>query len=168
MRPCSSISRGRDQAGYLLIECLVYLSVIVVILGLGTGAFYVCWDHSKALHYATDDINAALHAGERWRTDIRNATGQITVKTTAEGEQLRIPGPAGGIIYSVRDGEVRRQMASSDFSELLLPKVQASQMLAETRGPVVAWRWELELTPHRKETRLPLLFTFEAAAKPTP
>jgi len=26
-----------------------------------TGRFYVCWDYSKALHYATDDINAALH-----------------------------------------------------------------------------------------------------------
>src|ERR1700690_441955 len=113
MKPCLSISRERDQAGYLLIECLVYLSVIVVILGLGTGAFYVCWDHSKALHYATDDINAALHAGERWRADIRNATGQITVKTTAEGEQLRIPGRAGGIIYSFSGGEVRRQIASS-------------------------------------------------------
>ena len=109
MKPCSSISRARAQAGYLLIECLVYLSVIVVILGLGTGAFYVCWDHSKALHFATDDINAALHAGERWRADIRNATGKITVETTADGEQVRIPREAGGIIYTFSGGEVRRQ-----------------------------------------------------------
>ena len=41
-------------------------------------------------------------------------------------------------------------------------------MVMDTRGPVSAWRWELELTPRRKEARLPLLFTFEAAAKPTP
>jgi hypothetical protein len=32
---------------------------------------------------------------------------------------------------------------------------------------VTAWRWEVELTPRRKETHLPLLFTFEAAVKPT-
>jgi hypothetical protein len=168
MKPHSSISRDQAQTGYLLIECLVYLSVIVVILGLALGAFYMCWDYSKALHYATDDINAALHAGERWRADIRNATGKITVETTAEGERLRIPQGTDDLIYSFNAGEVHRQLASSDFSELLLPKVTVSQMVTEKRGPVAAWRWEVELTPHRKETRLPLLFTFEAAAKPTP
>lgn len=168
MKLRSSISRDQAQTGYLLIECLVYLSVIVVILGLGLGAFYVCWDYSKALHYATDDINAALHAGERWRADIRNATGKIAVETTPEGERLRIPHGANEIIYNFNAGEVRRQIASSGFSELLLPKASGSQMVTETRGPVAAWRWELELTPRRKETHLTLLFTFEAAAKPTP
>ena len=162
------MSKAGARSGYLLIECLVYLSVIVVVLGLATGAFYVCWDHSKALHQATDDINAALHAGERWRADIRKATGKITVETTAEGEQLRIPRAPGGIVYRFRAGEVRRQVDSSDFSELLLPQVKVSQMATETRGPVTAWRWELELAPHRKEARVPLGFTFEAAAGPTP
>jgi len=168
MRLRSSISQDRAQAGYLLIECLVYLSVLVVILGLGIGAFYVCWDYSKALHYTTDDINAALHAGERWRADIRNATGKITGETTPEGERLRIPQGTNELIYSFNAGEVHRQLASSDFSELLLPKVKVSQMMTETRGLVAAWRWEVELTPRRKETHLSLLFTFEAAAKPTP
>jgi len=168
MRLQSSISADRTRGGYLLIECLVYLSVITVILGLALGAFYVCWDRSKALHYATDDINAALHAGERWRADIRNATGKITVQTTPEGERLRIPCGTNVLIYSFHANEVRRQIASSDFSELLMPKVKISQMMKETRGPVAAWRWEVELTPHRSETRLPMQFTFEAAAKPTP
>ena len=168
MKLRSSICHAQARTGYLLIECLVYLSVLVVILGFGLGAFYVCWDYSKALHYATDDINAALHAGERWRADIRNATGKITVEITAEGERLRIPCGTNVLIYSFNADEVRRQIASSDFSELLLPKVKGSQMVTETRGPVAAWRWELELKSRRKETRLPLLFTFEAAAKPTP
>jgi hypothetical protein len=168
MKPHSLIFHARARAGYLLIECLVYLSVFVVIFGLALGAFYVCWDYSKALHYATDDINAALHAGERWRADIRSATGKIAVETTLEGERLRIPQGTDELIYSFNAGEVHRQLASSDFSELLLPKVTVSQMVTEKRGPVAAWRWELELTPRRKETHLPLLFTFEAAAKPTP
>ena len=101
MKPHSSISRGQAPAGYLLIECLVYMSVIVVVIGLGFGAFYVCWDRSKALYYATDDINAALHAGERWRADIRSATGKIAVEATAEGERLRIPRGTGEIIYEL-------------------------------------------------------------------
>ena len=41
-------------------------------------------------------------------------------------------------------------------------------MVMDTRGTVTAWRWELELKPRRKETHLPLRFTFEAAAKTAP
>jgi hypothetical protein len=168
MKLFPSISRARAGAGILLVECLVYIGVFAVLLGIGYGTFYVCWDYSKALRYATDDIASALRAGERWRADIRGATGKITVETTAQGEQLRIPRRTTAIIYSFKAGELRRQLASSRFSELVLPTVKTSQMVKEARGPVTAWRWELELTPRRKETRLPLLFTFEAPAKTTP
>lgn len=168
MKPRLSIPRVGASAGYLLIECLVYFGVFAILLGIGYGAFYVCWDYSKALHYATDDITAALHAGERWRADIRNATGKITVETTAAGERLRIPCGTNEVLYRFNAGEIHRQVASSDFSELLLPTVKASQMVRDARGPVSAWRWELELKSRRKEARLPLLFTFEAAAKPMP
>jgi hypothetical protein len=168
MKLHSSISPTRTLTGSLLIECLIYISVFAVILGLGVGAFYVCWDHSKALHYATDDITAALHAGERWRADIRHATGAIIGETAPDGERLRIPHGTNDIIYSFNAGEIRRQIAASNFSELLLAKVKASEMVMETRGPVAAWRWEVELASRRKETRLPLAFTFEAAAKLTP
>ena len=163
-----SISHARAQAGVLLLECIVYIAIFAVILGMALAAFYLCWDDSKALLYATDDISAALRAGERWRVDVRSATGKITVETTSQGEFLRIPHGASVVLYSFSAGEVRRQLASSDFSESLLPTVKASQMMMDTRGPVSAWRWELELKPRRKETHLPLLFTFEAAAKATP
>ena len=168
MKLFPSISRARACAGILLVECLVYIGVFAVLLGVGYGTFYACWDYSKALRYATDDIASALRAGERWRADIRSATGKITVETTPQGEHLRIPQGTTAIIYSFKAGELHRQLASSRFSELVLPTVKASQMVKEVRGPVAAWRWELELTSRRKETHLPLLFTFEAAAKTTP
>ena len=152
----------------MLVECLVYLAVFAILLGIGTASFYFCWDHSQALIYATDDIATALRTGERWRADVRAATGKITIETTADGKRLRIPRGTNELIYSFNAGEVRRKFASSGFSESLLPAVKASQMVMDTRGPVSAWRWELELKPRRKETHLPLLFTFEAAAKTTP
>jgi hypothetical protein len=167
MKLRTNISRVRRQAGVLLVECIVYIAVFAILLGIGTAAFYFCWDHSKALIYATDDVESALRAGERWRADIRNATGNISVETTATGEVVKIPKSESEILYHFDSGEVRRQMASSDFSELLLPKVKTSQMKLDARGEVHAWRWELELTERRKETHLPLLFTFEAVqAKP--
>jgi hypothetical protein len=164
----SAISSARRQAGIMLVECLVYLAVFTILLGIGTASFYFCWDHSRALIYATDDIATALHTGERWRADVRAATGKITVETTATGEVVRIPETKKEIVYRFESGELRREIPTSGNSWLLLPKVETSRMETETRGGVTAWRWELELTERRKETHLPLRFTFEAAAQTKP
>ncbi len=162
MKLSQNISRVRRQAGILLTECLVYIAVFAILLGIGTATFYFCWDHSTALIYATNDIESALRAGERWRADVRNATGKISVETTATGETVKIPEGEKEILYRFDTGEVRRQ-ATPEFSELLLPKVKSSQMKLDARGAVRAWRWELELVQRRKQTQMPLLFTFEAA-----
>lgn len=146
----------------MLIECLVYLAVFVILLGIATTAFYFCWDHTRALIFATDDVAAALHAGERWRADVRSATGKIAVETTATGEVVRIPKAEREIIYRFESGEVRREVSTLKMPQLLLPKVKASLMQADARGAVDAWRWELELGSRRKEAQLPLRFTFEA------
>ena len=163
MKLRTHIPHVRSQGGILLVECLVYLAVFAILLGIGMAAFYFCWDHSKAMIYATDDIASALRAGERWRADVRSASGKISVEATTNGEVLRIPETEKEIIYRFGTGEVRRQIASETFSRLLLSKVKASQMKMDARGEVTAWRWELELAPRRRETHLPLLFTFEAA-----
>ncbi|HKI68612.1 MAG TPA: hypothetical protein VKA67_03425, partial [Verrucomicrobiae bacterium] len=136
-------------------------------LGMGTAAFYVLWDNSAALISSTDDIASALRAGEQWREDVRNATGIITVKSTSEGETVRMPEGGGKeIVYHFSAGKVRRQL-SSGASRLLLAKVKTSQMKLDARKRVTAWRWELKLKERRPEMHLPLWFTFEAA-QPTP
>ena len=168
MKLPAPISRTRVPAGVLLLECLVYIALFAVILNLALVTFYLCWDNSKALTYATDDIASALRAGERWRADVRSATGKITIETTSQGENLQIPHGKSVVLYSFSAGEIHRQLASSSFSESLLTTVQTSQMVSDSRGAVNAWKWELQLKSRRKETHLPLLFTFEAAAKTTP
>jgi hypothetical protein len=42
-------------AGIMLLECVVYIAVLMVILGLGGTAFYLCWDN-RDLRRNTDDI----------------------------------------------------------------------------------------------------------------
>jgi Tfp pilus assembly protein FimT len=163
MKPPRNISNTHRAAGIMLIECLVYIAVFAVLTSIGMAVFYFCWDHTRAVIFATEDVSSALRAGERWRADVRGATGKITVETTAAGEVVRLPEPEKEIVYRFESGEVRREVSASKNSQVLLPKVKSSQMQAETRGPVSAWRWELELTPRRQETQLPLLFTFEAA-----
>ena len=152
----------------MLIECLVYIAVFGILLGGGTAVFYFCWDHTKAVMFATNDISAALRAGEHWRADVRDATGKISVTTTTAGELVQIPESKKEVIYRFESGEVRREIPALRQSRLLLPKVSTSRkMSAMPRGSVSAWRWELELKERRKETHLPLLFTFEAA-QPNP
>jgi len=152
----------------LLLECMVYIAIFAVITGLGTATFYLCWENSRALRYTTEDVAAALRAGERWRADIRGATGTITIEHAAAGELLRIPCGTNEIFYRFAAGEIRRQSASSGFTESMLTAVEASQMVTDRRGPVNAWRWELELEPHREVTHLPLQFSFEAATETAP
>jgi hypothetical protein len=163
MKLPQNISRAHGTLGMMLLECLVYLSIFVILLGGATTVFYFCWDHTQALIYTTDDITLALHTGERWRADVRAATGIITVETTATGELARIPEGAKSVSYRFESGEVRRQVSTSDYQELLLAKVKTSEMKPDARGSVTAWRWELEVLPRREEAQLPLLFTFEAA-----
>ncbi len=163
MKLPSAISKTRRAAGILLVQCLVYISVFAILTGIGFAAFYLCWDHSKALIYATDDISSALRAGERWRADVRGATGKISVESTTAGEVVRIPEPEKEITYRFESGEVRREISTLKISQLLLQKVRTSQMQEEPRDGVTAWRWELVLNERRPETQLPLLFTFEAA-----
>ena len=163
MKLPQNISRAHGTLGMMLLECLVYLSIFVILLGGATTVFYFCWDHTQALIYTTDDITLALHTGERWRADVRAATGIITVETTATGALARIPEGAKSVSYRFESGEVRRQVSTSDYQELLLAKVKTSEMKPDARGSVTAWRWELEVPPRRKEAQLPLLFTFEAA-----
>jgi hypothetical protein len=78
--------------------------------------------------------------------------------------------PEGGkeISYRLAAGELWRQTSPQNVSQLLLSKVNSSQMQSDPRGQVTAWRWELQLNERRRETHLPLVFTFEAVPKTNP
>lgn len=158
-----TISRARSASGMFLLECLVYIAVFAIVLGGATTAFYFCWDHSAALVGATDKIASTLHTGERWRADVRAATGKISVRSSATGEVVWIPEGAHEVVYRFESGAVSRQSSATAQPLLLLPGVTASQMNMDARNGVNAWRWELELAPDRRQTHLPLRFTFEAA-----
>ena len=158
-----NISNPRGRSGILLMECMVYLAVFFILLGGATAVFYFCWDHTRATIFTANEIESALRAGECWRADVRAATGKISVETTATGETVRIPEGGKEVFYRFTGGELRREIPEQNNSRLLLAKVKASEMKPETRDNVTAWRWELEVTPRRKETHIPLLFTFAAA-----
>jgi prepilin-type N-terminal cleavage/methylation domain-containing protein len=148
--------------GFTLIECLVYMVVLAIVLGLASAAFYRCWDDNKAITHNGNDIVRTLKVGETWREDMRAATGPIQVTTTNSEQEMRIPRGNKQLIYSFANGEVRKQTDANRPWLVVLPKVKSSQMQIDKRQNVTAWRWEVELEATRKKTHTRPLFTFEA------
>jgi Tfp pilus assembly protein FimT len=147
--------------GFTIIECLVYISVMAVILGIGLMAFYRCWDDNKAITRNGNDIVRTLKAGETWRADMRAATGPIHVVTTSSEQTVRIPSGKKDLTYSFANGELRKRTGNDSPWYVVLPKVKSSQMEMDKRDAVTAWRWELELASQRKNAKVRPLFTFE-------
>jgi len=153
---------NRTPRGFTILECLVYVSVLGVILAIGSAAFYRCWDDNKAITRNEDDIVRTLKAGEIWRADLRSATGPIQVTSAGSEQTIHIPCGNRPLIYSFADGEVRKQTGKDGAWQVVLPKVKSSQMQSEKRDRVTAWRWEVELASTRKNAKMHPLFTFEA------
>jgi hypothetical protein len=161
MKLCAN--KRSHQTGVALIECLVYIAVFALLMGGGTTAFYFCWDHTRAVIFTTNEIQSALTAGETWRADVRAASGKISIQTTTTSETVTIPEGSKNVVYRFADGQLFREIPAQNHSRVLLDRVKASEITSAARDGVDAWRWELEIQPRRKETHLPLLFTFEAA-----
>lgn len=158
-----------SNAGFTLVEMLVYISVLLVIVGVGFSALYRCMDTSRALSRNTSDIADALHAGEDWRADVRAAVAPIQMQTNADEWILRIPTKPNEVSYRFANNHVSRRLGNNDWSPMLV-NVKSSEFVSEARSNMVVWRWELELQSRsRKFTAMKPLFTFiavpEAQAK---
>jgi type II secretory pathway pseudopilin PulG len=153
------------QRGYLLVEALVYIGVVVVLLGVAYSAMYRSIDRSIALRRNADDITSALHAGERWRADVRAAANQVRLEDTDAGQLLYLEGPSTTVVYSFATNAISRRVGTGPWVRLL-PNAKSSTMSADRREYVTVWRWELELqtraTGSVRPGRIRPLFTFLA------
>ena len=162
----------KQQRGYLLVEALVYIGVVTALLGVAYAAMYQCIDRSIALRRNADDITSALHAGERWRADVRAASSQVRLEDTNAGQLLYLEGLSSAVVYSFATNAISRRSGAGPWVRLL-PKVKFSTMTADRREFVTAWRWELEIqtraTGSAKPGRIRPLFTFLAVPeRPSP
>lgn len=143
----SSHRSHRHRRGITLIECLVYIAAIATVMGMGTAAFYACFNSMKALRRNADDISRTIGAGELWRKDMRAATRPVQFDAAAQ--LLRIPRGDTQVSYKFSDAAVQRQARTDAPWVTLLPNVQQSEMVSDPRTKLTAWRWELELKSAR-------------------
>jgi len=169
MKLASSTKRLSQREAFMLIECLVYMSMLAVLMGLGYAAMYRSMDASTGLRRNASDITQALNAGERWRDDVRAATQPLRVEHDKDGEIiLHIPRVDTEVTYQFASNTVSRRVGSAEWS-LALEHVNNSTFISDPRTRVTAWKWELELQPYRKSlTHLHPLFTFIAVSTNTP
>lgn len=162
---------GRTEQAYLLTEALVYIGLVFVLLGVAYVALYRFIDHSVVLARNAQDVSRALHAGERWRQDVRAAGAGVRVENTPDGQTLHLANQHREISYTFRDGVVWRRLGPGPWVRLL-QGVKASSMQADVQPQVTSWRWELELQPQTKAAikagRVRPLFTFLAVPQTPP
>ena len=147
------------RRGFTLVELLVYVAVLGTVVTVAWLTYYRCWEHSLGVLRNCDDIVRAVEAGERWRDDVRNASGAPSL---ADGV-LRLPRQGGDVRYRFAGEAVERQVGEGAWVPCLAG-VKASRMVLDEGKHVRSWRWEVELKVRRKRARIRPLFTFRAVA----
>jgi Tfp pilus assembly protein FimT len=160
-----SILFQRRAAGYMLVEALVYIGLVVVVLGTAYAVMYRCVENSTILRRNSQDMAAALNAGERWRADIRASRPPLQIESSETSQTLQLKTEKGEVVYRFETNTVTRSVEGQ--SEIrLLSDVKTSEMQANSRKKVIAWQWEVELLPrakgYYKPGRVRPLFTFTA------
>lgn len=156
----------RSRAAIGLVECLVYLAVFVVIAFLAFNSFFRLVGASTGMRRNADDIVAAMQAGERWRADVRELA-RAPEFAERDGVALTLlPHTNATVAYFFASNTVWRAANINRPPVPLLRRVRASRMVEETRPPVTAWKWDVELITVNKNARTRPVFTFLAVPPP--
>lgn len=146
-----------SQRGILLVDLMFYVSLLAIVLALAAVVFNQFLSRTAQLRRNISDLERVISAGERWRADVRGATGGLIVR---ENEAV-IPQEKGNVVYKFGK-VVRRRGAGSEAEWVALAGVKASRMTEERRATAIGWKWEVELESRRKDAKMRPLFTFFA------
>ena len=163
MRTSKSGTTLRRQRGIMLVECLIYLAITALLVGLGMALFIRCLNAASDLSRNADEIARTVSVGERWRADLRQATAAPQL-SAAHAAELVIPQAGGPVTYLVADDAIWRRAAGEATWTRLLERVAHAEWNAEARGPVTAWHFDLELKSRKRGARLRPLFSFVGVA----
>lgn len=158
----------RRRDGVMLVECLLYLALFTLIVGLAFSSFYRTLENSTALERNAAAIARTWRTGERWRDDVRLAVGPLRTTTNGAELTLRIPRAGGEVSYVFGEGTVFREETPGGRREEVLANVKVSEFHRDLYRHATAWRWELELQGRQKVARVRPLFTFQAVARTEP
>ena len=156
-------NRRSRQRGILLLNCVIYLGVFVVLVGLG----FVLLAKFVAFHgdfkRVAGDITRTLRAGEQWRADVRKANGPIEISQDNWQSAFIIPQRDDGVIYRYDRTNVWKVLPGGTIELPVLKGVAECRFVRDEREEVVAWRWEIVLNTKKKRVVTRPRFSFIAA-----
>ena len=153
---------ARRERAIVLIDLMVYMALLAFILILLAVVFDQGMQQSGHLRRNIADIERAMKAGERWRAEVRSATGEPWLQTVDGVEFFHIPIGTNQIAYSFQSNRVYRFISTNEGWQVALRDVKSAQVLAERREHAAGWRWEIELERRQKTVHVRPLFTFLA------
>src|SRR5689334_21701286 len=115
----------KTENGFSIIECMVYIALFAIVLDLSFVAYYRYDQHTRNLRRNADDIVRTLHAGDRWREDVRAAIAP----PHAIENGLVIPQQSGEVTYIFADDVVWRQTSTTRVA--VLKQVKVSTMTTD-------------------------------------
>ncbi len=144
MKTCAAnTTRGRTPSrGFTLVEVLTYSAILLIVSAVAMKAFFATLDHARDVRRVADDITRALDAGERWRADVRLATGPPRLVE--------------------EDGVAALHLPHADGWQPALKAVKHTRFVADQRAHVSGWRWEVELQTRLPHPRIRPQFAFQA------
>ena len=152
------------RRGILIVELLMYLALLLMFSTLAYQVYHRASQQSADIHRQSRQISLALHAGERWRADVRQATAAPEWIPSAwrKAVVMRLTTPTGNIDYFFEGSRVWRKAGDAPKEKILF-NVKSSEMVDDPHGAIPAVRWELELkTQGGRRARTRPLFTFLA------
>jgi len=161
------VARRKAQRGILLTEMLVYISVIMVVIGVGYVALYRSINNSLALRRSAEDIAKALSTGELWRSDVRAAAHLRLEASADEGDIVWMEGATATNAWRHTGTSAMRKSGSGPWV-IVLPNAKRFAMEPDVRGEITAWKLETELQVRTKNPRVRPLFTFLAVPEISP
>ncbi len=147
----------------MLAECLIYIAIAAVLVGVGSMLFLRCMETARNFSRNADDITGALSVGERWRADLRRATDTPSASEPGRAD-LVIPVEGGHVIYVFENGAIWRSEAGDTRWTRLLDRVETARWNSEKRTFATAWHFDLEMETKKKNARLRPLFSFIGVA----
>lgn len=164
MNPRPDSIRARFR-GLTLIECLVYLSMLLAISAVAFSSVQRLWTATGHISAATDDCAGALRAAEQWRADVRSARATVTVED--EGRRCQVQGTEGMIVWSHGMGGLWRQVGNRPAA-LWVARVEVCRFKEDPRKHVKALRCDVILRPRSVRARQAPVFSFLAVPHAAP
>lgn len=166
MKPTRPRTRANliGNSGATLVEMLVFFSLLLVLMGIGFAAYDRVWFESRRLEQRADAVRGLVQFGERWREDVRSASGPPSVHADGRGMDI----PVGTRVVTWRfEGKpafLSRTVEGEPFQLAPWP-LWGGTYSRIPRTNCTGWASDIQLLPSRSAPRPPVLRFIAASSR---